>query len=158
MGTDMFYAYNESGRDTGPYTADQLRAKLASGEFTDTKLIRPQTSKDGWQPLHVVLGIPRVPKGGNPASSAAVVSPDESPPWPSVAIALTVFAWIELIASPLAALALGVRGDSTAVPVLFVGLLGASLLFGFSAVVVYVHQCAERLRRIERSLKERKSG
>jgi hypothetical protein len=153
MGADMFYAYNESGRDTGPYTADQLRAKLASGEFTETKLVRPQTSKGGWQPLHVVLG-----KGSNPASPAVVVSPDESPPWPSVAIALTVFAWIELIASPLAALALGVRGDSTAVPVLFVGLLGASLLFGFSAVVVYVHQCAERLHRIEISLKERKSG
>lgn len=53
----MYYAYNQGGKDHGPFTAEQLRVKADLGEFPLDKLVRAETSKDGWQSLSTALGI-----------------------------------------------------------------------------------------------------
>ena len=52
----MYYAYNEAGKDLGPFTAEQLRSKFVSGEFPADKLIRLESSKD-WQSFSTAFGI-----------------------------------------------------------------------------------------------------
>lgn len=56
----MYYAYNQAGKDLGPFTLEQLQAKLDSGEFPSDKLVRAETSKDGWQTLNTLSVKPRL--------------------------------------------------------------------------------------------------
>lgn len=56
----MYYAYNQLGKDLGPFTPEQLQAKLDSGEFPADKLVRAETSKDGWQPVSALGMTPRL--------------------------------------------------------------------------------------------------
>lgn len=72
----MYYAYNPAGKDLGPFTVEQLRAKLDSGEFPADKLIRAEATKDDWQSLSTVLGIAPSPSAlpSSDAVSRSVVS------------------------------------------------------------------------------------
>jgi len=41
-----YYAYNQGGSDYGPFTIEQLRAKLASGALKPDKSVRPDGTED----------------------------------------------------------------------------------------------------------------
>ena len=74
--TTMYYAYNQAGKDLGPFSTEKLRELLNSGEFPADKLVRAETSKDGWQPLSTALGITPPPTVSPGADSAALSSAD----------------------------------------------------------------------------------
>lgn len=69
----MYYVYNQAGKDLGPFTSEQLLAKLDSGEFPPNKLVRTETSKDDWMVLSIALGITPAEShnGDNMPASAA---------------------------------------------------------------------------------------
>lgn len=50
----MYYLYNQSGQDTGPFSLDELKAKLAGNEIAHNKLVRADGSEK-WEPLSTVL-------------------------------------------------------------------------------------------------------
>ncbi|HRH98829.1 MAG TPA: GYF domain-containing protein, partial [Prosthecobacter sp.] len=50
----MYYVYNETGKDLGPFEIENLRSKVLSGEIGSDKLVR-SASSDQWQPMTSIL-------------------------------------------------------------------------------------------------------
>lgn len=70
-----------------------------------------------------------------------------------VALWLAIFAWLQLIASPIAGLMLGIEQSAFFGISAFVGgLFSGLVLLGFSKVVEHLYEAAQRLGRIEASI------
>ena len=50
----LYYIYNQAGKDFGPFTKMELKAKFLSGEFTYDKVVRREYSQQ-WQVLYAIL-------------------------------------------------------------------------------------------------------
>jgi hypothetical protein len=70
-----------------------------------------------------------------------------------VAILLAVFAWIELILSPIVGLIIGSQDSTFLGWMIFVtGFVSGLILLGFSRVVKYLCESSQYLRRIDKSI------
>jgi hypothetical protein len=82
----MYYLYNEAGKDLGPITMAELKAKFDSGEISYDKLVRLAESKR-WQPLHSILPEaatatpPPAPKQCPKCQSEALEEARKAPHW-----------------------------------------------------------------------------
>jgi len=86
----MEYRIARDGQTFGPYTEDELRQYLASGNIVESDLARSDAMTD-WQPLRKVLPKQKKPKRGtlNPAGLRKdLPSPPDMPWW--IALALEV--------------------------------------------------------------------
>jgi len=53
----MYYAYNQKGREFGPYSEDEIRRRIEDGQFSPEKLIRP-VSGGNWTPACTLFNLP----------------------------------------------------------------------------------------------------
>jgi hypothetical protein len=64
----MYYAYNQTGKDFGPFSLEELKAKFECGEYLRDKLVRKE-GDDKWQSLYEVVDPPSVAHSDLPSAS-----------------------------------------------------------------------------------------
>ena len=91
----MYYLYNESGSDHGPFSLEDLRAKVTNGEFASDKLARAANSKQ-WATISHFLPDLLAPVASNASASANAATVDCGV---VAALGLRVCAWLYFAAS-----------------------------------------------------------
>jgi hypothetical protein len=135
------------------YTLDELKAGYRTGRFTSACKVRQEPTHEviSWEVLMAtgnaeVAAVAAVPVKPELSSDALPTTPIERS---GVAVALSVFGVLELIASPIAAFLWGREQGHFSWVIFWSGLIGGLLFLGFAKAIDLLNEMTQRLRAIE---------
>src|SRR5438876_536813 len=142
----------------GPYSLADIGHQLGTGGMRPDFEAHPAEGQShgalmrstAWLPITSVCPLDSITQTQPPASSQATASGGSQIEKSGVALLLSGFAWIELIASPIAGLAVGLQQSAYFGWMIFLsGFVSGLILMGFARVIEHLSESAQRLHRIE---------
>jgi hypothetical protein len=148
----------------GPFSLAEIQEQFPAHPMLSNYEVHPAEGQSyrklvrstAWLPLLSVYDQQKPPEVESDFAEQGFAEPHDIILKSDVATGLTVFAWIGLICTPIAAVVVGTELSAfNGMELFLAGLVGGLILLGIAKVIEYLCESTQRLRRIENAVLKR---